>query len=31
VLDAIRSKDAAAAGQAMRLHLEHARDRMFGS
>ena len=31
VLDAIRSKDAAAAGEAMRLHLEHARDRMFGS
>lgn len=31
VLDAIRRKDAAGASEAMRLHLEHARDRMFGS
>ena len=29
VLEAIRRKDSAAAGQAMRSHLEHARDRMF--
>jgi DNA-binding FadR family transcriptional regulator len=31
VLDAIRRKDAAAAGAAMRAHLENALERMFGS
>lgn len=31
VLEAIRRNDSAAAGQAMRTHLENARDRMFGS
>ncbi len=31
VLEAIRNHDAAAAAQAMRAHLENARDRMFGS
>ena len=30
VLDALRRKDAAGAGSAMRLHLENARNRMFG-
>jgi GntR family transcriptional regulator, transcriptional repressor for pyruvate dehydrogenase complex len=31
VLEAIRNKDSAAAGRAMRAHLENALDRMFGS
>ncbi|MGF6469578.1 DNA-binding GntR family transcriptional regulator [Paraburkholderia youngii] len=31
VLDAIRRKDSAAAGAAMRAHLENALERMFGS
>ena len=31
VLDAIRAHDASAAGDAMRMHLMNARDRMFGS
>jgi GntR family transcriptional regulator, transcriptional repressor for pyruvate dehydrogenase complex len=31
VLEAVRRKDAPAAGQAMRVHLENALERMFGS